>query len=135
MKFERLLSLIKFDEKGLIPVIVVDYKTKDILMFAYMNQEALLQTIKTSKMTYYSRSRKKLWVKGEESGNLQHIKKIFIDCDGDVLLFHVEQEGVACHTGHYSCFYREYNSGADEFIEISDVLISPEDMYKKRNKE
>lgn len=117
---------IKFDEKGLVPAIAQDYKTGMVLMQAYMNQESLDQTIKTGKATYFSRSRNKLWVKGEESGHFQHVKDILVDCDQDCILLKVEQEGAACHTNHYSCFYRDiegydYDHGFD---------ISPNVLYE-----
>ena len=103
------IESLKYDNSGLIPAIVQDENTKDILMLAYMNRESLLSTLETSVMTYYSRSRKSLWIKGETSGNKQYMKNIFYDCDSDTLLFYVEQVGSgACHTGSYSCFYREY---------------------------
>lgn len=101
--------MIKVDFKkgnGLLPVIVQEEKTKEVLMLAYMNEESLAMTMKSGKATYYSRSRKELWVKGETSGHYQKVKDIRIDCDCDTLLLLVEQTGAACHTGHHSCFYR-----------------------------
>ncbi len=93
---------------GLIPAIVQDAETKDVLMMAYMNRESWDATLKTGKATYWSRSRKKLWLKGESSGNVQIVKAVFIDCDEDTILLHVQQIGdAACHTGHRSCFYRK----------------------------
>lgn len=97
---------IKFDKHGLVPVITQDYKTKEVLMLAYMNQEAFNKTLETGKVNYYSRSRKEQWLKGETSGNYQIVKSIKYDCDADALLIEVEQIGAACHTGHHSCFYR-----------------------------
>lgn len=98
---------LKFNNDGLIPAIVQDYKTKEVLMLAYMNQEAFDKTIETKKAHYYSRSRQKLWLKGETSGHFQLIKQIRYDCDCDTLLLIVEQIGAACHTSNYSCFYRK----------------------------
>ncbi len=98
---------LKFNSDGLLPVIAQDYKTKEVLMLAYMNQEAFDITLKTAKATYYSRSRKCIWVKGETSGHYQHVKEIRYDCDKDTLLLLVKQDGAACHTGNYSCFYRK----------------------------
>ena len=101
--------MIKLDfEKGngLLPVVVQDFHTKEVLMLAYMNEESLNKTIETKVATYYSRSRQALWVKGETSGHYQDVKDIRIDCDEDTILLLVEQVGAACHTGHYSCFYR-----------------------------
>ncbi len=96
-------------QNGLIPCIVQDVDTKKVLKLAYMNEESYRQTVETKLATYYSRSRQSLWVKGETSGHYQHVKKIRIDCDQDTILLEVEQDGAACHTGHYSCFYRDEN--------------------------
>jgi phosphoribosyl-ATP pyrophosphohydrolase/phosphoribosyl-AMP cyclohydrolase len=96
---------IQFNQEGLVPVITQDATTKDVLMLAYMNEDALQQTIATKQATYYSRSRKQLWVKGETSGHYQHVVSMYYDCDQDALLLLVHQEGVACHTGQRSCFY------------------------------
>lgn len=99
---------IDFDKgNGLVPVIVQDVKTKEVLMLAYMNEESLNKTMETKLATYWSRSRQKLWVKGETSGHYQHVKEVRVDCDEDTILLIVEQDGAACHTGHYSCFYRD----------------------------
>lgn len=94
---------------GLLPVVVQDVHTKEVLMLAYMNEESYQKTLDTKLATYYSRSRQQLWVKGETSGHYQHVKEIRIDCDEDTILLLVEQIGSACHTGHYSCFYRNEN--------------------------
>lgn len=99
----------KFDQNGLIPAIVQDHLTNEVLMLAYMNRESLKKTIKEKRAWYYSRSRKKLWMKGEESGHIQNVKEIFYDCDADTILLKVEQIGCACHTGNGSCFYRKIN--------------------------
>jgi len=104
-----ILDDVKFDSNGLVPAIAQDEKTKDVLMLAYMNRESLEKTIKDKKACYYSRSRKKLWLKGETSGHFQHVKKIYYDCDMDAILLLIEQVGAACHTGNRSCFYRELN--------------------------
>jgi phosphoribosyl-AMP cyclohydrolase len=102
-----LLSKVDFEKGGgLVPVVVQDASTKEVLMVAYANREALEETIKTGFAHYYSRSRGKLWKKGETSGNTQRVKEVRLDCDGDTLLYIVEQKGVACHTGAYSCFFR-----------------------------
>jgi phosphoribosyl-AMP cyclohydrolase len=114
---------------GLVPAIVQDAETKEILMMAYMNRQSWDATLKTGQATYWSRSRQKLWLKGESSGNVQLVKGIFIDCDNDTILLQVEQlGGAACHTGHRSCFYRKL-SGKD-FIEIGEKIFNPEDVYK-----
>ena len=105
---------VKFDEKGLVPVVVQDVKTNSVLMLAYMNQESLQITLESGNMTYFSRSRQKLWRKGETSGHYQTLKEMKIDCDGDTLLAIVSQEGPACHTGKYSCFFESlYGNGAN----------------------
>ncbi len=107
---DYLAANLKFDSNGLIPVITQDYKTNEVLMLAYMNKEAYEKTIETKKVHYWSRSRSKLWLKGETSGHFQHVKSISVDCDNDTLLIKVEQIDAACHTGHYSCFYRDVNA-------------------------
>lgn len=92
---------------GLVPVIVQDADTKEVLMLAYANEEALKKTFETGKAHYWSRSRKKLWMKGETSGNTQEVVEVKVDCDEDAVLYMVKQKGVACHTGNYTCFFRE----------------------------
>lgn len=104
---KRTLHKLRFNNDGLIPAVVQDYKTKDVLMLAYMNIDSLKATIKTGKACYWSRSRKTFWTKGETSGHFQHIKSIWFDCDCDTLLIKVEQIGAACHTFQTSCFYRQ----------------------------
>jgi len=101
------LSDFKFDKSGLIPAIIQDYKTGEVLMLAYMNKESLRRTIKMSKTCFWSRSRKEYWVKGSTSGHFQFVKSIQYDCDLDALLIKVRQVGVACHTGNRSCFFRK----------------------------
>lgn len=98
---------LKFDENGLIPAIIQDYKTGEVLMLAYMNKNSVQRTLKLGKTCFWSRSRKKYWVKGETSGHFQFVKGIYYDCDKDTLLIKVRQIGVACHTGNRSCFYRK----------------------------
>lgn len=114
--FESIMdfSQFKLSEQGLLPVIVQHYKTKDVLMLAYMNEEAFDKTIKTGKMTYYSRSRNALWVKGETSGHFQYVKSLTIDCDKDTLLAKVDQIGAACHTGNPTCFFQPLAGTDDE---------------------
>ena len=111
---------------GLIPVVAVDAGTREVLMVAYANGEALDLTRRTGYAHYYSRSRKRIWKKGEESGHLQKVDRILVDCDGDSLLYEVEQAGVACHTGHRSCFYRTLDGE-----EISPQVLDPEEIYGK----
>lgn len=102
-----MIEELKFDQQGLIPAIIQDQKSGQVLMMAYMNQEALRKTLETRRTWFYSRSRQELWMKGETSGHIQEVKQVRYDCDADALLILVEQTGVACHTGHYSCFYRD----------------------------
>lgn len=122
------LAQVKFDDQGLIPAISQDYKTGEILMFAWMNKEALTLTIEKQQAVYYSRSRKKLWFKGEESGHTQVIKEIYSDCDQDVILLKIEQiGGIACHTGRASCFFQKLDD--DKWHSIKDVIKDPKDIY------
>jgi len=116
-----MINQLKFDEKGLIPAITQDYKTDEILMLAYMNEESLKKTLETGRAHYYSRSRQKLWLKGETSGHYQNVKSISLDCDGDALLLKVEQIDAACHTGHKSCFFRKMEVAADAPVNADDL--------------
>lgn len=114
---------------GLVPVIVQDDETKEVLMLAYMNGESWLKTLETGKATYWSRSRNELWVKGETSGHVQIVKEILIDCDSDTLLLKVHQEGgAACHTGYKSCFFKRVVAGETEIV--GELVFKPEDVYK-----
>ena len=115
---------------GLIPAIVQDHHSGEVLMMAYMNSEAWNTTLSTGKATYYSRSRKRLWVKGETSGHLQLVKEIRIDCDNDTVLLKVEQLGdAACHTGHRSCFHKKVKNGAITIV--GKPVFDPREVYKK----
>jgi phosphoribosyl-AMP cyclohydrolase len=115
---------------GLVPAIVQDNETGEILMLAYMNQEAFNATLSTGKATYYSRSRQTLWVKGETSGNVQLVKEIRIDCDDDTVLLKVEQRGgAACHTGHRSCFYKKVENGTIRIV--GEPVFDPQEVYDK----
>lgn len=125
------IQSIKWDKDGLVPVIAQDYRTNKILMFAWMNQEALELTQKNKKAFYWSRSRKKIWEKGEESGHVQNVHEIRLDCDGDVILLKIEQiENIACHTGRETCFYQKLD---DKNMWVTDypVIKEPKDIYKK----
>ena len=122
------LDKIQFNHKGLVPVVTQDFSSNEILMMAWMNKEALLLTVKTKKAVYFSRSRKKLWFKGEESGNTQQIIEIFTDCDQDVILLKVNQKGgIACHTGRANCFFNKLEN--DKWISISEVIKDPKEIY------
>ena len=130
----------KFGPDGLIPCITTDHVTNEVLMFAFMNAEALAHTIKSGKATYWSRSRNKLWIKGEESGNAQLVKELLVDCDQDVVLLKVENVGgAACHNGYKSCFYRRLVAGADanqpdslKLETSSRRVFDPATVYKKK---
>jgi phosphoribosyl-AMP cyclohydrolase len=116
-------------EAGLIPAVVQDHDTGEVLMLAYMNREAWLKTIETGKATYWSRSRRSLWKKGEISGNVQLVREIQLDCDEDAVLLKVTQVGeAACHTGYRSCFYRKLIDG--EFITVGERVFDPGEVYK-----
>ncbi len=137
MNIEELIKDLKYDEKGLIPVVVQDYKTGRVLMLAYMNEEALRRTIETGEAWYFSRSRNALWHKGETSGHFQKVKDIAVDCDKDTILLLVEQIGVACHTGNFSCFYRAKDSGESFLFYLEKFLRErkeklPEESYSAK---
>ncbi len=123
------LSQLKFDENGLIPVIIQDHQTHEVLMMAYMNREALERTLKGPLVNFWSRSRNKFWVKGEESGHTQEVKEVFYDCDGDCLLIKVDQKVAACHEGYRSCFFRKIEDGASKII--AERLFDPKKTYAK----
>lgn len=122
------LAEVRFNEQGLLPAIAQDAESGTLLMVAWMNQAALLATVNTRTAVYWSRSRGKLWHKGEESGHQQRLKDIRLDCDGDVILLSVEQVGgIACHTGRQSCFFRRLQD--DEWITDGPVIKAPDDIY------
>jgi phosphoribosyl-AMP cyclohydrolase len=124
------LDEIRWDEKGLVPAIAQDAKTGRILMVAWMNRESLAQTAEKGEAVYWSRSRNKLWHKGEESGHVQKVREVRLDCDEDVIVLQVEQQGgIACHTGRESCFYRVLKDGAWQAVD--PVLKDPSEIYKK----
>lgn len=124
------LNRIAWDEQGLVPVIVQDAQTQKVLMFAWMNREALQKTMELKRAVYFSRSRRKLWFKGEESGHVQLVKSLRMDCDQDVLLMSVEQVGgIACHTGRNSCFFEAYNFEEQVWEVTEPVLKDPEQIY------
>jgi phosphoribosyl-AMP cyclohydrolase len=119
----------KDKEGGLVPTVIQDYETGEVLMLAYMNQEAWLKTLATGKATYWSRSRQSLWVKGETSGHVQLVKEIRLDCDEDTILLKVQQLGeAACHTGYRSCFHRKWVDGT--FSTVGERVFDPKDVYK-----
>ena len=126
------LETIKWDEKGLVPVIAQEASSGDVLMFAWMNREALQKTAELGRAVYFSRSRGKLWFKGEESGHVQTVLEIRVDCDSDVVLLKVTQSGhepgIACHTGRHSCFFSLFKDG--QWIVTEPVLKDPTSIYK-----
>ena len=122
-----LLQQIRFDPAGLVPAIAQQHDTGEVLMLAWMNREAVAETLATKRVCYFSRSRGALWRKGETSGQTQHLKELRVDCDGDTLLLLVDQEGVACHTGRRNCFFRAARDGG--LVEIAAPLVSPEALY------
>ena len=129
------LDEVRWDERGLIPVIAQEAATGDVLMFAWMNREALQETAESGRAVYFSRSRARLWRKGEESGHVQTVHDIRLDCDNDVILLKVSQLGqesgpaIACHTGRHSCFFHRYDNGQWRVVE--PVLKDPQTIYKK----
>lgn len=125
------IDQLKFDQNGLIPAIVQDAATGQVLMMAWMNRQSLEETIKRGQTVFWSRSRKKLWIKGETSGHVQKVKDIAFDCDGDTLLIKVEQIGAACHEGYRSCFFRSVTEGGEGYRVTEERLINPADVYGK----
>ncbi len=131
------LDHIKWDAQGLVPVIAQEQGSKDVLMFAWMNREALQKTAELGRALYFSRSRNKLWFKGEESGHVQLVHDIRLDCDNDVILLSVTQTGhdpgIACHTGRHSCFFHRWQAGPDggQWLSTEPVLQDPALIYKK----
>jgi phosphoribosyl-AMP cyclohydrolase len=124
---DELLALVSFNADGLVPAIAQQHDTGEVLMMAWMNRDAIDETLSTGRVCYYSRSRAGLWRKGESSGQVQHLKELRVDCDGDTLLLLVDQKGVACHTGRRSCFYRAARDGT--VATIIDVETPPERLY------
>jgi len=130
MNKSEILSQIKFNKEGLIPVIIQDEMTRQVLMLAYMNKESLEKTLEEGRTCFYSRSRRELWFKGSTSGNIQSVKKIVLDCDNDALLVLVKQKGVACHTGSYSCFFKEIKGD-----KIEEINVEPSRLLRKEQAE
>ena len=122
---------LKYDDKGLIPAIIQDHTTHEVLMLAYMNKQSIEKMLAEGKTCFYSRSRKKLWIKGEQSGHIQQVKEIYFDCDMDTLLIKVTQKGGACHNGYKSCFYRKCDNAMETFHIIAEKVFNPEEKYKK----
>ena len=124
-----ILDKIKYDANGLVAAVMQDYENDEVLMVAYMNSESLKTTLETGKAHFWSRSRQKFWMKGESSGHTQEIKEVFIDCDGDCILFKIKQNVAACHVGFRSCFYRKWDG--EKLIETGEKLFNEDDVYTK----
>jgi phosphoribosyl-AMP cyclohydrolase len=124
---DAVLAAVTFDANGLVPAIAQQHDTGEVLMMAWMNAEAVRETLATGRVCYFSRSRGRLWRKGESSGQTQHLRELRLDCDGDTLLLVVHQEGVACHTGRRNCFFRAVRN--DGLQEIAAPLVSPRALY------
>lgn len=127
MESTTILDAISFDANGLVPAIAQQHDTGEVLMMAWMNRESVAETLATGRVCYFSRSRGKLWRKGESSGQQQRLVELRLDCDGDTVLLLVDQAGVACHTGRRNCFFLAARDGA--LVEIADPLVSPEVLY------
>ena len=125
---EKWLETVRWDERGLVPAIAQEISTNDVLTFAWMNREALEKTVATGEAHYWSRSRMRLWKKGEQSGHVQAVREIRLDCDEDVVLLKVEQRGgIACHTGRHSCFFQKLDNG--RWIAVDPVVKDPKEIY------
>ena len=130
----EVLNVLPYNEAGLVPAIAQDADSGDVLMLAWMNRESLAASVAEGRAVYWSRSRSRLWRKGEESGNVQHLREIRLDCDGDTLTLHVEQVGgIACHTGRRSCFFRVLEDG--DWVDRGEVLRDPAEMYARTGDE
>ncbi len=130
-KLDEAIEGLKYTADGLIPAICVDAETKDVLMMAWMNAESLRDTIRTGKTHFWSRSRKKYWMKGESSGHTQEVVAIFTDCDADTLVIEVRQAGAACHEGYRSCFYRKLTADG-EWDLVAEKIFDPDTVYGKK---
>lgn len=129
---KKIICSLKFDEQGLIPAIIQDYKTNEVLMVAYMNKDSIEKTLKEKKTYFWSRSRQKLWLKGETSGHIQEVRQVLFDCDSDALIFKVRQIGGACHTGYRSCFYRKINLKNKKISTIGKKVFDEKKIYKNK---
>jgi phosphoribosyl-AMP cyclohydrolase len=129
---KKIIDSLKFDRQDLIPTIIQDYKTNEILMVAYMNKESLEKTLKNKKTYFWSRSRRKLWLKGETSGHIQKVRQVLVDCDKDALVFKVGQIGGACHSGYRSCFYRKIDLKNKKMVTIGKKVFDEKKIYKNK---
>ena len=129
-KLEETIKDLKYDADGLIPAVIVDVESKAVLMVAYVNETALLETVRTGKTHFWSRSRRKYWMKGESSGHTQDVRAIYTDCDRDTVVIEVVQHGAACHNGYFSCFYRRLAEGG-EWEVVAEKCFDPDKVYGK----
>jgi phosphoribosyl-AMP cyclohydrolase len=128
-KLDETLRGLKYDADGLIPAVIVDARTRQVLMMAYMDETSLRETIRTGRTHFWSRSRRKQWIKGESSGHVQDVQGIYADCDADTILIEVVQHGAACHEGYYSCFYRKLTADGDWQV-VGEKVFDPKEVYK-----
>jgi len=129
-RLEETIRSMKYDDTGLLTAVVVDSETKDVLMVAFINDKALLDTIRTAKTHFWSRSRRKYWMKGESSGHVQEVRAVYVDCDKDAVVIEALQHGGACHEGYRSCFFRRLNE-AGELEVVAEKVFEPQNVYKK----
>lgn len=127
--FDSIIAQLKFDDKGLIPAVIQDYQNNEVLMVGYMNAAAVAQTLAGPYVTFYSRSRNKMWIKGESSGHTQTVKEIYFDCDADCLVIKADQKVAACHVGYRTCFFRKIENG--QVITVGEKIFEEEKVYKK----
>ena len=128
---DKILETVKFDSNGMVPAIVQDYDTGQVLMMGYMNRESFELTLATGKTHFFSRSRQKLWLKGESSGHVQHVKSLHLDCDGDTILVKAVQEVAACHVGYKSCFFRRWCPDTQQWVEEGERVFDPDSVYSE----
>jgi phosphoribosyl-AMP cyclohydrolase len=129
-QLEQTVKELKYDAAGLIPAVIVDEKTKQVLMVAYMNAASIVDTVRTGKTHFWSRSRQKYWMKGESSGHTQQVKAVYTDCDKDTLVIEVEQIGAACHDGYWTCFYRRLTADG-RWETVGKPMVDPKEIYRK----
>ncbi len=131
MKRQSIIKKLKFNKDGLIPAIIQDIENNEVLMLGYMNAESFLKTLKTKKVHFFSRSRKRIWLKGETSGHFQLLKEVLLDCDNDTLLLKVKQLKGACHKGYRSCFYRRFEPTLERFKVFKKRVFEPKKIYER----
>jgi len=132
-KLEETINELNYDAHGLVPAVIVDADSKQVLMVAYMNATALRETVRTGKTHFWSRSRRKYWMKGESSGHTQDVRGVYTDCDRDTVLIEVTQHGAACHEGYYSCFYRRLSEAGDWEV-VAERVFDPGTVYGQKSR-